>query len=265
MPLHLALRYRAKADPADDAYLVKNESAVWDPYRTAIIICDMWNQHWCAGATRRVVEMAPTMDATVEKAREAGVFIIHCPSDCMDYYAGAPQRKRAQKAPAAPTPAEIDGWYGLNSAKEPPLPIDDSDGGCDDDPQCPQHGPWTHQIDVIRIAPEDAITDSGSETYNMLQERGIENIMVMGVHTNMCVLGRPFSIRRLVTLGKHVVLVRDLTDTMYNSRRAPFVPHCQGTHLVVEHIEKHWCPTITSDQITGQPVFKFAEDNSGKG
>ena len=27
------------------------ETATWDPKQTAIVICDMWDQHWCQGAT----------------------------------------------------------------------------------------------------------------------------------------------------------------------------------------------------------------------
>jgi type 1 glutamine amidotransferase len=83
----------------------------------------------------------------------------------------------------------------------------------------------------------------------------------MGVHTNMCVLGRPFSIRQLVYQGLNVALIRDMTDTMYNSRSAPFVSHAAGTDLVIEHIERHWCPTITSDQLIGSTPFTFAEDD----
>jgi len=45
------------------------------------------------------------------------------------------------------------------------------------------------------------------------------------------------------------VLVRDLTDTMYNPKRPPNVPHDRGTELVVEFIEKHWCPTVLSDDL----------------
>jgi hypothetical protein len=40
----------------------------------------------------------------------------------------------------------------------------------------------------------------------------------------------------------------------------PFVDHFTGTDLVVAHIEKHWCPTIVSSDITGGPPFRFAED-----
>jgi nicotinamidase-related amidase len=145
----------------------------------------------------------------------------------------------------------------LDPKQEPPLPIDDSDGGCDDDPPCPQGSPWRHEIDRLEIKPGDAITES-SEAYNLMRQRGITNVMVMGVHQNMCVLGRPFAIRQMVRLGQNVVLVRDLTDSMYNSRRRPFVDHFTGNALVTWHIEKYWCPTITSDQILGGKPFCFS-------
>ena len=61
--------------------------------------------------------------------------------------------------------------------------------------------------------------------------------------------------------GFHVVLMRDLTDTMYNSRSAPYVSHFTGTDLVVEHIEKHWCPSITSADFLGGREFRFSEDH----
>jgi hypothetical protein len=70
------------------------------------------------------------------------------------------------------------------------------------------------------------------------------NVVLMGVHTNMCVLGRPFGIRQLVRLGKNVVLARDLTDAMYDPRQPPYVSHARGTELVVEHVERYWCPSI---------------------
>ena len=60
--------------------------------------------------------------------------------------------------------------------------------------------------------------------------------------------------------GKNVVLMRDMTDTMYNPAKAPFVNHYKGTELIVEHIEKYVCPTITSDQIIGGKTFRFKAD-----
>ena len=42
-----------------------------------------------------------------------------------------------------------------------------------------------------------------------------------GVHTNMCVLGRPFGLRQMARLGKNTALVRDMTDTSAIPRPPP--------------------------------------------
>jgi putative membrane-bound dehydrogenase-like protein len=270
----LALLASAQAKPDLELYMrtrVATESGpvqavhkqvCWAPERTALIICDMWDDHWCKGAAARVAEIAPTMNEVVNAARNRGVFIIHAPSDVTEFYKDTPQRKRAQTAKPATPPVKIDRWRRIDREKEGPFPIDDSDGGCDDSPRCKEGPPypWKRQSATIQIADQDAITDSGQEAFNLMEERGITNVIVMGVHANMCVLGRSFAIRQMVLLGKNVVLMRDMTDTMYNSRVRPNVNHFRGTDLVVEHIERYWCPTITSTAFTGKAEFRFKDD-----
>ena len=51
-----------------------------------------------------------------------------------------------------------------------------------------------------------------------------------------------------------------MTDTMYNPAMAPFVSHFTGNDLIVEHIEKFVCPTITSDSFLGGGTFRFKND-----
>jgi nicotinamidase-related amidase len=257
-PLHLKL-HRLVATAESNQWQEVATDAAWEPHSTAVVICDMWDKHWCKGATARVAEMAPRMNQVVTELRQRGVLIIHCPSDTMKFYEGTAGRKLAQAAPLAGTKTFPRGWCSLDLVREPPLPIDDSDGGCDDEPQCPQGGPWRHEISTLEIRDGDAITDS-MQAYNLMRERSITNVIVMGVHQNMCILGRPFSIRQMVYQGQNVVLMRDLTDSMYNSRRRPYVDHFTGNDLVRWHIEKYWCPTITSDQILGGEPFRFAAD-----
>ena len=256
-PLELSLR-RLTPTGSNDWQRLKTR-ATWEPKATAAVICDMWDQHWCKGATARVAEMAPRMNQFIAELRRRGVLILHCPSETMKFYADTPGRKLAQSAPHYASKGPLQGWCSLNGAKEPPLPIDDSDGGCDDQPQCQQGSPWRRQIATIEIREGDAITDS-AEAYNLMRQRGITNVLIMGVHQNMCVLGRPFSIRQMVYQGQNVALVRDLTDSMYNSHSRPFVNHFTGNDLVCAHIEKYWCPTITSDQLLGGSPFRFAAD-----
>jgi nicotinamidase-related amidase len=263
-PLRLTLRSRTKGD--GDNFTLVEDKAAWDPKRTALIICDMWDDHWCKSAAKRVGELAGPLNDVVKAARSRGVLIIHAPSSVTAFYRDAPQRRLAQTAPFAKTPVPLataerwgTTWCWPDPKREPALPIDDSDMGCDCAVKCKVREAWTRQIATIEIAESDAITDNGQETWNLLTARGIDNVILCGVHLNMCVLGRPFGIRQLVHLGKHVALMRDLTDTMYNPEKAPRVSHFAGTDLVVEHVEKYWCPSFTSAEITGKPAFRFKE------
>lgn len=246
-PIELTLRRQAKSAEGDAAATSETRQAI-KPRETAILICDMWNEHWCTSATRRCGELAASMAPLIDAARARGVHIIHCPSDTMAFYKEHPARQRALTTPAAKAPMPIGGGCPLDKAREGELPIDDSDGGCDCLPPCPDvnQRAWSRQHPAITIADVDLITDSGQEVYNYLVQQGIKHIVYVGVHTNMCVLGRSFGIRQMTRLGFDTMLVRDLTDTMYNPRKRPMVPHAEGTELVVRHIERHWCPTTTS-------------------
>jgi nicotinamidase-related amidase/type 1 glutamine amidotransferase len=261
--LNIDLRYRREIPDGHGQFRVFSRRQSWDPSETAIIICDMWDQHWCRGATRRVGELAPVMNAVVADARERGVLIIHAPSGTIDHYDGHPARARTRNAPKADNqPEGIASWCRWKDEVEEGVgyPIDHSDGGCDCRPPCEQGSPWRKQVEAIEIQDVDAISDSGVEIWNLLEQRGIKNVVLMGVHTNMCVLGRPFGLRNMAKAGKNVVLMRDLTDTMYNSRKSPYVSHFTGTDLVVEHVEKYVCPTVASTVITGKPPFRFEND-----
>ena len=262
-PMELQSRHRVESSPGSGKFEIGQKQLRWKGSETAIVICDMWDRHWCKSATARVTEMAPRMNEVIRAARQRGVFIIHCPSGTMDFYKGTPQRKMARAAPVVRPKIPLQSWCSLDPKLEAPLPIDDSDNGCDDLPRCKPGAHPRRQIAALEIATGDAITDS-AEAYYLLRQRGIVNVIVMGVHTNMCVLGRPFSIRQMVRQGLNVVLMRDLTDTMYNSRRAPYVSHFAGTNLVVEHIEKYWCSSITSSDIVGGGPFRFQDNRRPK-
>jgi nicotinamidase-related amidase len=263
--LELNLRSRIKTS---DRFTVVEKKVQWEPKKTALIICDMWDDHWCKSAARRVGEMAGPLNEVVRTARARGVLVIHAPSTCARYYDGTPQRKRAQAAKFSKSPIPLvtterwgTAWCWTDPKHEAVLPIDDSDMGCDcAGTKCPIREAWTRQISTIEISEADAITDNGQETWNLLAERGINNVILCGVHLNMCVLGRPFAIRQMVKLGKNVALMRDMTDTMYNPERPPGVSHFEGTDLMVEHVEKYWCPSFTSSDVTGKPAFRFKDD-----
>lgn len=208
----------------------------------AIVVCDMWDAHWSRGASERVDAMAPHMNEVLKAARAKGIRVIHAPSETMNVYADTPARQRVRAASYISPPTE-------GERTSPPLPIDDSDGGSDTG-ETETHKAWSRQHEGVEIDQAvDGISDNGQEIYNYLQQHEIRQVLIMGVHTNMCILNRSFGIKQLVKWGINVALVRDLTDAMYNPARAPYVDHDAGTQLVIGYIERFWCPTVTSDVI----------------
>jgi nicotinamidase-related amidase len=220
---------------------------VWHPHETAVIICDMWDDHWCKRAAERCAELAPRVNEFAQVARARGALIVHAPSDTMAFYSGMPQRERALRARASKPLVKIK-MRNIDPTREPDLPIVDSDGGCDDEPSSASDPPfpWTRQHPAIVIAEQDVVSDNGKEIYGVFVKKGIRNIFMTGVHANKCVLARPFGIRQMVMLDMNVVLVRDLTDSLYNPSMPPWVSHDRGTELVVEHIEQYWCPSVAA-------------------
>ena len=275
-PLKLTLRSQQETSAGSGRYHFLERNEAWEPGETAIIVCDVWDSHTCRNAVSRLEQFAPTLNSLLQTARARGVTIIHAPSGCMNAYSEHPARKRAMSAPnVARLPHDITSWcYTLPAEERAVYPLDQSDGGNDDEPTVKlawkqtliSEGrdpgrPWQKQSDLVAIDPErDYISDRGDEIWNVLEQQGIKNVLLTGVHVNMCVLGRPFGLRQLARNGKNVALVRDLTDAMYNPQRWPYVSHFTGNDLIVDHIERHVCPTITSDQWLGGKPFRYAED-----
>jgi nicotinamidase-related amidase len=235
-----------------------NRVEQWKPAETAVIVCDMWDKHWCPIATKRFNELAVALNLLVDAAREKGVLIVHAPSECMRYYTKFEQRKILENHKDKKIEALINN--PKSSVKLKPLPIDASDDGCECAPRSRPYRAWKKQTDLIPIKEKDLISDSGVEIGSYFKKRGIKNVILTGVATNMCVLNRSFGLRSMKRLGLNVVLMRDMTDTMYNPAKPPYVDHFSGTDLVVEYIERYVCPTIVSSDFTGEKQFRFKGD-----
>lgn len=239
--LHLSLRRQTLLQDAGGHNYWKPsvEVRALPASQVAIIVCDMWDKHWSRGAMERVAMLAPQANRAITAARAKGVHILHAPSECMAFYADSPARRRMLEVPRVEPPPPRD-------HDDPPLPIDDSDGGSDTG-ETPWYPAWSRQHPMIEIDPErDGISDDGVEIYSYLRQQRVGTVLILGVHTNMCVLHRSFGIKQMVRWGVDTALVRDLTDTMYNPARPPYVSHGEGTRLVVEFVEKFWCPTLES-------------------
>ncbi len=242
--LDLTIRYQEldRDDTRHTIWRIVEKPVSLEPSRVCMLLCDLWDDHWCRGAVDRLTPLIPKFNRVIQSARRQGIWIIHSPSEISEFYAGTPARERMRSMPRVDLPL-------LEDRDDQPLPIDDSDDGCDTG-ETTWRQAWSRQHPGIEIDMErDGISEDESEIYSFIHQKGIEFILFMGIHTNMCVLNRPFGIKRWVRRGFPIAFVRDLTDAMYNPAMRPYVSHEQGTQLVVDYIEKFWCPTISSEEL----------------
>jgi len=260
MTRSLQVRIRRNSEGDLGAEIIRLE---WDPAKAAVVICDMWDRTNCVSAQQRVGDMAPHMNEVVRILRSQGTLIVHAPGGCAGFYDGTPARIRALQAPYAVAPAPID-WNSWNCDRHDQLPRTLTSPGpcsCNSAQPCCKGGPpypWTRQTPDIEVTDEDAVTDDGQELFNLLEQHQASQVIVLGVHTNVCILGREYGIRQLVFAGKAPLLCRDLTDSFHQDPRG----HTWGTEATIAHVERFWCPSVRSDDLVGGKPFCFSSESA---
>jgi len=257
--IELTLRRR---DPATGEVVTKVEKI--DLGKLAIVVVDMWDNHWCKTLARRTAELVPHMNQTLRAARKLGIPVVFAPSDVLASYRDHPARKAMQAIPQHPRPKPND--------FNPPRPPWGRTGGCECGPErpCKSHRAWKSQHPELVIEGGDLIGDcnNSQELVNFCKQRGITHLIYMGVHTNMCVCYRGFGMVSMKRLGLEPILVRDLTDAAAGNgfdpdtgKANPALVLGKGTDAVVAHIETHIAATIASTALSGKPQFRFPADN----
>ena len=202
--------------------------------KLGIVVVDMWNFHWCKTAAERVGCMVPRMHRALDQARALGMQVFLCPTDVADAYVGTPQREAAVACPRHPLP------------KPPKLSFPRPRGGgcmCGPGFGCVVNYGWDGMHPGLKLRPGDLVAEGTQELYSLCRERGITHLLYMGVHTNMCVMGKSVGMVPMMRAGLTCILCRDLTDACTTYRPGRYTPD-RGTAEVVAHIERHILPSI---------------------
>jgi hypothetical protein len=115
-----------------------------------------------------------------------------------------------------------------------------------------------HQIDALYIdqsrdfliaADLPGNSNAGEkELYNIVRKEAIQNLIYVGVHENMCIMGRPFAIEQVASWGwpaARMAVMRELVDVSYNPSDSPYVSHATGLSLHTQFIEKFWASSVS--------------------
>ncbi|MDR3234221.1 MAG: isochorismatase family protein [Planctomycetaceae bacterium] len=219
-----------------------------EPAKTAVIVIDMWNYHWCMTASQRVAAMVPRMNAVLDEARRKGMLVIWNPSDAVTAYAGTPQYEKAYAIgvldPAAP-PA---------SGREPvKVRFTAKAGACLCGPglTCKMNYGWDAMNHDLKITDGDLFSASTDEIHSILKQRGIENVIYMGVHTNMCVFGKPGALSHLWKYGFKCYLARDLNDAFTNYNPAANFTPDDGTAEIDKNLQDAGVNVVNLGELLG--------------
>eukprot|EP01062_Namystynia_karyoxenos_P058632 TRINITY_DN50151_c0_g1_i1.p1 TRINITY_DN50151_c0_g1~~TRINITY_DN50151_c0_g1_i1.p1 ORF type:complete len:276 (+),score=79.94 TRINITY_DN50151_c0_g1_i1:94-921(+) len=242
-PVNLTLRSQYMSPVGKQQWETVNAAVSWDPAQTAIVVVDMWDKHWCPSATTRVAEIASPMEQFVEAARGFGLTVVWAPSDVTDFYTGTPARSNTLALPNATLP-------NATKVTQPTLPLStNTRAGCDTNGQ--EHQAWKRQIATLVIHDTDFLISAQAgtqELWNIISARGLRNLIYLGVHENMCILGRPFAIEKVHSWGwtkENTVVVRDLVDVMYTPEDPPYVSHARGLQIHTDYVERFWASSIS--------------------
>ena len=64
----------------------------------------------------------------------------------------------------------------------------------------------------LKIDASDLMPDTLEDVYSLCRQRGLTHLIYCGVHTQVCLLGKPMGLRNLKAAGLSCILARDLTD-----------------------------------------------------
>ena len=222
-----------RRDPASGKVSITSEKL--DPQRTAVVIVDMWDYHWCKTTSRRADALVPRLNEAMDRARALGFEVIHLPTEVAVSHEGAFQREAVLALPNVTLPELV--------KYDPPVP---RSGGCEcgPGPRCMYN--YGHRMinPKLRIRDADWIAHGAQELYNICKARGISRLVYAGMATNQCLLHKPGALLQMTRYGMKGLILRDLADagTEYNPAIG-YTPD-SGNIEVLADIERHITGTV---------------------
>lgn len=223
--------------------------------RVAVIVIEAIETYFCATYTQIIHETVARIVPAVRRYRDMGLQVIYAmPFNYIAlHYSQHPQRPTSSILP------DIDD--GIQQLTLPPYHWIYHHSHCScgqDQPICrPKDKRLPRFHPEIEIEEQDLIVQDHYELYTHCANHGIEYLLYMGFSADQCVLHRPYGSVRMIGLGLHCGMLRDLvghhiTDKRYADDSGRSTTDL-GLAAIVAYIEQHIGPTMLSHQIQLQP------------
>lgn len=213
----------------------------------AVIVIGMWSNHQCKIADAKLQELAPKINVFLKKCRQNGMHIVFGSSSLTKLPKYRPNVKNMKNIP----------FHALKDCglSFPQLPFNvGEDGGVVEK----NTGFDRAAVDIhpaIEVESTDGMSDNVKEILNYFYHHGKKLCLVVGVHTNMCILDRPYGMKAMARFGFPMAIVRDLTDPMVVPDGIHVKTREDGLNQLIQYIETYFAPSVDSRDIA------FVESN----
>ena len=231
MTIQLDLQYRYQENQ------IVLEKQTFSVDQIGVMVVDTWNYHWCMTAAERCSSFALRMNHALATLRSLGIQIFWGPTDVADQYVGTPQREKSVAVEPHPLPTPLDIQFPLLDCY--------GAGGCMCGPgiDCHVNYGWDRINPNLTIDQLDLIVEGTQEVYSWCKKLGINCLIFLGFHTNVCTTGKPVGIGPMMRVGIESILARDMTDAISGYSPADGQHPDQNTKKIIQKLES-LVPTI---------------------
>jgi len=251
---------------ASNPNIIAREHYVQERYdRMALIVVDLWDTHWCKTAASRIERLLiPPLNLALREARKRGMLVIHAPTDIVAFLeqrGNAGERRMRDNARRYTTRAKLDALRATTSivdmayeaARRTRVLPRPAGCMCSADPheRCEEQYGWSALHPLLDVDPENdvLVADDLVELVAVLEGRGIERVVYVGAHLNLCISSaKRISMYSLNQTWSHVrktdqsvdgiLFARDLVDAFTTYRPAHGRTPDAGLRNVIAFLER---------------------------
>lgn len=206
---------------------VANKKLKLDPSKTAVVIVDPWNYHWCMTWSEQAGGTVPRMNRVLQGARKLGMQILWAPTDVASMYSGYPQRERALAFRYVKVP----------KVRAFDLPFNLPRGACHCGPGIACAPNYGHDAmpPNIDLQETDLIVAGTQEVYSICKSLGITHLIYLGGAVNLCLTGKPEGLVPMTEAGLECLVARDVVEawTQYDPK-SKYTPETGNAASVVD-------------------------------
>jgi hypothetical protein len=169
--------------------------------------------------------------------------VFYCPTDVVEAYVGTFVREKVLATKIHPVPKLKKNIL--------PSPLPEGDGCACGLEKCPVNFGWDAMHPGLSIHEGDLMPNSFEVLYSLCKEKGISNLIYMGIATQACLWGRSVGMLNMLKAGFNCILARDLTDALLEYDPVLGLFPDDLTARTVEYFERYICSSINFfDELT---------------